>query len=153
MPSWTYTERLRIPVRWWLITAAGLFALWLAVQAATGPVPALGFTVACAVLAAVVLIRYGAAPVTVDGTTFTAGKARIGLEHLGPVEPLTGEQARLARGRDCDPRAYLVLRPYLSGAVRVRLTDPADPAPYWLVATRHPDRLAGALSTARGKIS
>jgi Protein of unknown function (DUF3093) len=143
-----YAERLRIPLSWWLITAAGLFVLWLVVGAATGGVPALVFTLAVTVPVVAVLVRYGAAPVVVDDETFTAGRARIAREHLGAAEALTGEEARLARGRDCDPRAYLVLRPYLSGAVRVALTDPADPAPYWLVATRRPERLAEALGAA-----
>ena len=46
-------------------------------------------------------------------------------------------------GVDADARAYLLLRPYLKRAVRVEITDPADPAPYWLVSTRHADALAG----------
>lgn len=146
MPS--YAERLRIPVTWWLITVAGLVTLLVVVGAATGYVAALVFTVVVAAGVVAVLLRYGAAPVVVTGDTFTAGRATIEVEHLGEAEPLTGEQARLARGRDCDPRAYLLLRPYLSGAVRVRLTDPADPAPYWLVATRRPERLAAALGAA-----
>jgi hypothetical protein len=33
--------------------------------------------------------------------------------------------------------------------VRVDIADPADPAPYWLLATRHPDRLVAALTAAR----
>ena len=45
-----------------------------------------------------------------------------------------------------DARAYLVLRPYLKRAVKVEITDPADPAPYWLVCTRHPEELAKALN-------
>ncbi len=43
-------------------------------------------------------------------------------------------------------RAFLMLRPYLSRAVRVAITDPADPAPYWLISTRRPDDLAAALA-------
>ncbi|HEY5420452.1 MAG TPA: DUF3093 family protein, partial [Marmoricola sp.] len=39
----------------------------------------------------------------------------------------------------------LATRPYLKAAVRVPVSDPDDPAPYWLVGTRHPDRLAAAL--------
>jgi hypothetical protein len=38
-----------------------------------------------------------------------------------------------------------VLRPWVDGVVRVALTDPADPAPYWLVSTRRPEVLAAAL--------
>jgi hypothetical protein len=30
--------------------------------------------------------------------------------------------------------------------VKVEITDPADPAPYWLMNTRHPDELARALT-------
>jgi hypothetical protein len=52
-----YAERLRIPVSWWLITAAGLFVLWLVVGAATGGVPALVFTLAVTVPVVTVLIR------------------------------------------------------------------------------------------------
>jgi hypothetical protein len=147
-PTPAYAERLRIPVSWWLISAAGLFVLWLVVRAATGWTPALVLTLAAAALVLTVLIRYGAAPVRVDGDSFTAGRATIPLRYLGAAEPLTGEAARLARGRDCDSRAYLPLRPYLPGAVRVRLTDPADPAPYWLIATRQPERLAAVLGSA-----
>src|SRR5262249_8469964 len=105
-------------------------------------------TIVATVLVVTILVRYGAAPIVVDGETFTAGRARIEREHLGTAEALTGEAARRARGRDCDPRAYLVLRPYLSGAVRAQLTDPDDPAPYWLVATRRPGQLAEALRGA-----
>jgi len=142
-----YSERLRVPVSWWLIATAGLATLWIAFAAATGPVVTWTITGVAAVLVVVVLLRYGAAQVTVDAGTLTAGRARIALDYLGTAEALTGEAARTARGRECDPRAYLLLRPYLSAAVRVQLTDPADPAPYWLIATRHPQRLADAIST------
>ena len=46
---------------------------------------------------------------------------------------------------DADARAYLLLRPYLKRAVKVEITDRADPAPYWLISTRHPEELAQAL--------
>ncbi|HEY3004873.1 MAG TPA: DUF3093 domain-containing protein [Kribbellaceae bacterium] len=140
-----YTERLRVPVSWWLICAAALAVLWVAVAAATGTTATVAVTAVATAVVVVVLLRYGAARVTVDTGTLAAGRASIPLEHLGEAEPLTGESARLARGRDCDPRAYLLLRPYLAGAVRVRVTDPDDPTPYWLIATRHPQRLADAL--------
>jgi hypothetical protein len=52
-------------------------------------------------------------------------------------------------GPGADARAYLLLRPYLKRAVKVEITDPADPAPYWLLSTRHPDRLAGAIAGLR----
>jgi hypothetical protein len=33
--------------------------------------------------------------------------------------------------------------------VRVTVTDPQDPTPYWLVSTRHPEKLVEALQAAR----
>ena len=51
-------------------------------------------------------------------------------------------------GVEADARAYLATRPYLKAAVKVPVSDPDDPAPYWLVGTRHPDRLAAALLEA-----
>ena len=53
-------------------------------------------------------------------------------------------------GPEADARAFLLLRPYLKRAVRVEITDPADPAPYWLVSSRRPDELAGALHRLTG---
>jgi hypothetical protein len=64
---------------------------------------------------------------------------------------LDAEQTRRTAGTEADARAYLVLRPYLKRAVKVQITDPADPAPYWLVSSRRPEELAGALSFLAGR--
>ena len=61
---------------------------------------------------------------------------------------MTVRQTRRVAGRDADVRAYLLLRPYVQRAVRIEVVDPADPTPYWLVSTRHPERLAQALVRA-----
>jgi hypothetical protein len=78
-----------------------------------------------------------------------AGRARIDVHLTGMAEALHGEEARTARGTGLDARAWTVLRPWVDGVLRVRLLDPADPAPYWLVSTRHPEELAAALERAR----
>ncbi|MFF0340993.1 DUF3093 domain-containing protein [Kribbella sp. NPDC004875] len=142
----TYRESLRVPVSWWIIAAAAVVTLFVIVAVPVS-VPA-GAIVAglAAVLLLLLFVRYGGARVEVDDRHLRAGRAEIDRSYLGTVEALTGEQARLAFGRDCDPKAYLVLRSYLRGAVRVQITDPGDPTPYWVIATRHPDRLAAALS-------
>ena len=53
-------------------------------------------------------------------------------------------------GLEADARAYLLLRPYLKRAVRINVRDDRDPAPYWLVSTRDPDRLAAAVRVISG---
>jgi Protein of unknown function (DUF3093) len=45
-----------------------------------------------------------------------------------------------------------LVRGYVAGMVRVVVADHADPVPYWLVSTRHPDQLSAALSAARDAV-
>lgn len=141
-----YRERLSVPVRWWLLAAATVLTLWLIVAIPAGDAAGIVVAGLGAVLLTVFFLRYGGAVVAVDARQLRAGRASIERSYLGSAEALTGEAARNAFGRDCDPKAYLVLRGYLPGAVRVEVTDPHDPTPYWLIATRDPQRLAAALS-------
>jgi hypothetical protein len=96
-----------------------------------------------------VFVSYGAARVTVADGMLRAGRARIPVSALGEVQVLDPDSARLLAGRHADARAYLLIRPYLRRAVRVDVLDPTDPTPYWLGATRRPERLAAAVAVAR----
>jgi hypothetical protein len=88
--------------------------------------------------------------VAVADGVFRAGRARIPVELLGEPEVLDAEAMRQARGPELDARAYLCLRGWIAAGVRVPVLDPRDPAPYWLVSSRRPEELAGALNRARG---
>jgi hypothetical protein len=79
-----------------------------------------------------------------DGVLHVPG-ARIPLDHLGGVTPLTREGTRRMRGPLAEPRAHVVTRGWLSQSVRVQVEDPEDDTPYWLVGTRRPDELAAVL--------
>ena len=145
-----YSERLGVPLRWWVQGTMLVATLWLAVAVALPPAAAWVITaIAMAVLVGL-LWAYGAARITVDGDTFRAGRAHIAASYVGAAVPLDPDETRRTAGRDADARAYLLLRPYLKRAVRVEITDPADPAPYWLVSTRRPDELATALAALTG---
>jgi hypothetical protein len=144
----TYRERLWVPASWWLIALPLAGAVWLAYQHAYGArvsVPAGLLTLA---LAAALLGGYGRAMVAVGPDGLVAGRARLPLWAVGTVEVLDPEAARRTRGPQADPRAYLLLRAYIPGAVRVTVDDPADPVPYWYISTRRPERLAAALHAA-----
>jgi hypothetical protein len=146
-----YDERLHVPLRWWVQATMFLASIWLAFVVA---LPATVAWTATAVLGLVVValfLGYGAARVRVEDGVLHAGRARIPVSMLASPAPLDPEQTRLLAGRDADARAYHLLRPYLKRSVRVEVTDPADPAPYWLVSTRRPDELAGALASARSQ--
>ena len=141
-----YRERLGVPLRWWVQGTMLVVSLWLACIVAV-PEPVAG-TVAAIAMALLVagLVAFGSVRLEVADGTFRAGRARIEAAHLGAAEALDADRTRSVAGREADARAFLLLRPYLKRAVRVEITDPADPAPYWLVSSRRPDELAVALN-------
>ncbi|MCW2835359.1 MAG: hypothetical protein JWN68_3312 [Nocardioides sp.] len=143
-----FAERLSVPLRWWVQGTMMVATLWLALVVAVPLTVAWVVTgLALAVLSAL-FVSYGAARVSVGDGVLRAGRAQIATDHLGAVTPLDPEAMRLQAGRDADARAFLLLRPYVKRGVRVDLHDPSDPAPYWLISSRHPDRLAAALAAS-----
>jgi len=141
-----YDERLSVPLRWWVQGTMLVASLWLAMIVALPAAAAWTITAIAMAVLALVLLAYGAARVTVEGGFLRAGRARIAGFHLGGSSALDAEATRRMSGAEADARAYLLLRPYLKRAVQVEITDPADPAPYWLISTRRPDDLARALA-------
>jgi hypothetical protein len=142
-----YAERLGVPLRWWAQGIMLVASLWLALVVALPGVVAWACGAAALALLATLLLTYGNARVEVADGWFRAGRARIEGAHLGAVSALDAEESRRVAGPEADARAYLLLRPYLKRAVRVEITDPADPAPYWLVSSRRADELARAVQT------
>lgn len=140
-----YRERLWPPVRWWLLGALGVVVVTVFLGAALPPL-------AVAALGAVLLVALGAAllahaaEIVVDAHGLQAGRATLPWWALGEVSALDRGAAAHLRGPGADRRSYLLLRGYVALAVRVELTDPADPTPYWYVSTRRPAELAAALA-------
>jgi hypothetical protein len=146
-----YDERLSVPLRWWVQGTMLVATFWLAVIVAMPFAAAWVVTGVAAALVGAGLWTYGAPRLQVADGVFRAGPARIDVAHLGAAEALDRDCARRVAGRDADARAFLLLRPYLKRAVKVEITDPADPTPYWLVGTRRPDALAEALGAVSRK--
>jgi hypothetical protein len=144
-----YAERLTVPLRWWVQGTMLVASLWLAVLAATPEVVAWSVTAVAVVLMVALFVGYGRARVAVEDGSLRAGRAHIGLEHVGEVTALDAEGVRRQAGVDADARAYLLLRPYLKRGVRVDITDPADSAPYWLVSCRRPEAVVTAVRVGR----
>lgn len=142
----TYSETLRVPLRWWAIVtmfhASALLALLVAGLGIWSYVvmgAVVGLTVA-------LLVSYGSARVAVTDQELVAGRARIPLSLLSRPVALDADATRDRIGPLADARAYLLVRPYVARAVVVDVTDPRDPAPYWLMSSRHPRTLAAALA-------
>jgi hypothetical protein len=149
----SYSERLRVPVSWWLLAIPCVALLGGEVYAGFGGfVPLLVYLVLGGIVAAF-LISWGTATVSVADGVLAAGKDRLTLTAAGEVTALDERQSARLRGPRGDPSALLYLRPYLKRAVYVAVTDPASPHPYWLIGTRHPEELAAAIEASRQPVT
>ncbi|MFE2266349.1 DUF3093 domain-containing protein [Streptomyces griseosporeus] len=143
-----YEERLTAPRSWWLISFLVGLALAL-ILLPFGTLPMLGGLVGGTAAAAVTASAYGSVRIRVVGDLLVAGEAKIPVAALGEAEILDAEEARAWRTYKADTRAFLLLRAYVPTALKVEVTDPADPTPYLYLSTREPERLAQALQAAK----
>jgi len=150
-----YRERLHVPLAWWLLAVPIVLILGGTLYAGLPwPWPIViigGLGAGCAAL----LIALGRATVEVGDTVLQAGGATLPLAVISEVVVLDERQTTRLRGPRADPAARLYSRPYLKESVYVA-TDPAVPAtrsasaaPYWLIGTRHPAKLAAAIERCR----
>jgi hypothetical protein len=100
-------------------------------------------------LAAVGSLSLTAPVIEVTEGMLHAGRAEISLAQTGEAVPAFEADARIERGTGLDARAYLVIRGWVQPVVKVPITDPADPAPYWLLSSRRPTELAAAINGSR----
>lgn len=138
-----------MPSLWVLVVAAGLILSVAVVYFVYQPASiAWAVTLALAV-AALLAVVAGSTPIRVGARELVVGRNRLESTYIGDARSLSVEETRRRLGPEADVRAFLCTRPYLSRAVEVTLDDPADPHPYWLVGTRHPEELADAIRRSR----
>jgi hypothetical protein len=143
----TTTYRERLYVTWWIWPLPLLAAGLLAAEVHMG-FPGLRSWLPYVVLlplTVLLIARMGSTKVEVSGGELKAGDAHIPLALLGDVEIIAPEDRRKAMGPQLDPAAFVVHRGWVKPLVRVQVTDPEDPTPYWVISTRHPEALAAAL--------
>ncbi|MCM6774358.1 DUF3093 domain-containing protein [Nocardia sp. CDC159] len=145
-----YTERLWVPLWWWPVGLAitGLLAAeihmgapgiraWLP-YVLLFPIP---------VWALLWLSRHRV-EVARDATgtlELRADRAHLPVTYVARATAVPASAKSAALGRQLDPAAYVQHRPWIGPMVLLVLDDPDDPAPYWLVSTRKPDRVLAAL--------
>ncbi len=83
--------------------------------------------------------------IEVTNETLYVGRANIEKHYLGAIENLNDEQMRYLRGPGINPAAFLALRFWVKGGVKITVNDQRDPTPYWLVSTKNPEKLIEAL--------
>jgi len=144
-----YRERLS-PSLWVFLSTALVVPASIIVFAPLPSAPGvlIGSVIGVLIYAGFVIGLLASAPViTVENGTLTVGRASIPVELVGDVEEFRGEDARTQRGPQLDARAYLCIRGWIGPVVKMRIADPQDPTPYWLVSTRRPGDLIEAVST------
>ncbi len=141
-----YRERLHVPLWYWPLGLVFAWSLPVAVWAYLGGAWGLASFVAGTVVVVAALLSMSSAAVVVDADRLRAGAASIEPDFLGEVTVLDASATKRRLGAAADVDAFLLTRPYVSTAVEVRLRDAADPHPYWLISSRHPDELAAAVT-------
>jgi hypothetical protein len=143
-----YAERLTAPRSWWVIAAlAGVSGALVLLP--LGTLAMLGGLIGASALAGALVSSYGSARIRVVAGSLVAGDARIPVSALGRAQVLDAQEARAWRSYKADPRAFMLLRSYIPTALRIEVTDPADPTPYVYLSTRDPKALAAALEAVR----
>jgi len=160
-----YHERLWVPVSWWLVGLAVIVILGTELVAGFGGAAVAAIYAILVAGWAALLLSWGR-----PGVEIAAGEP---LAAVGEVSALDREQTRAIAGPRADPAAFTLIRPYLREAVYIEVTEPGAGGvpqrrlrwrqwrpqvevteltagtPYWLVATRHPGKLAAAINSAR----
>jgi hypothetical protein len=144
-----YGERLRPPLRWWALLGLLVLSLWLAVAVSTPPSVMWAVSGLGTALGVGLLLGYGRVRIEVGDEALRAGRARLEWPCCGPATALDTDATRRLLGVDADAAAFLLVRPYIPTAVRVAVRDSQDPTPYWVLSSRHPERLAASINQAR----
>lgn len=127
-----------------LLLLPAIFVVLLPLSPTAAVFASVGVTIAVELL----LVALAPVVAVVDGV-LVAGSARIPVSLTGDTATYRSADAVQARGPGLDARAFTLFRGWVDPVVRIDLTDPDDPAPYWLVSSRRPDELRVALAAER----
>jgi DUF3093 family protein len=145
----SYTEHLWPPVGYWCLGMLTAFTFASFVWAGFSVLVAIAsYSFFCGGCAAGLLL-WGRASIEVSQGELRAGSATLPLAVAGEVIALDEEQSRALRGPRADPRAFMLIRPYLKLAVYIEVKGEHQGRPYWLLGTRRPAELAAAIERSR----
>lgn len=138
-----YTERV-LPKWSSFLPVLGVFpAIWLTLLPINEAAGVIAGILATALIALVMIAK--SAKISISSESLEVSTASIERKHISGVEVISKGEAFAARGRELDPRAWFHFQGSVETLVRVRISDPADPAPYWLFSTRRPEQIKEVL--------
>ncbi|MEA5155790.1 DUF3093 domain-containing protein [Raineyella sp.] len=142
-----YRERLMLSW-WWIVVIAGLILSVAIVYFVYQP-PGIAASVTLALVAvAAGAAAAGSTRVAVEPAGLRVGRNLLEWRYVADARALAEDETRDRMGAGADVQAFLATRPYIRRVVEVTLADPADPHPYWLISSRHPEELADAIRRA-----
>lgn len=136
-----FREQLRTPWWWYLVGAFGGALLAVELSLAGADIPDWIPLVVLVVLGCTVVWSFGRATIELRADEIRVRGAHLPLVYVSGAVALDASTLRRVIGREGDPAAFLSIRPWVGPGVQLWLDDPDDPTPYWVVSSRHPDRL------------
>jgi len=139
-----FKEVLRPPI-WVLAFIYFMFlSLVIAIWAALDETATIG-AFALATLAMPLIAKSLTSKILISESELRIDKAHIERKYLGKVTVLDSDAMRLLRTRDANPAAYLAIKFWAAKGVKIEITDPRDPTPYWLITSKRGEELAASL--------
>ncbi|HEX8934715.1 MAG TPA: DUF3093 domain-containing protein [Pseudonocardiaceae bacterium] len=148
----TFTERLAVPLWWWPLAFGVAILLAAEVHMGYPGVRAWLPYLVTVPLAGVVLWWMGRHRVVLRGGELQVGPARISLRYLGPIQVICPNAKRHALGPGLDPAAFVLHTGWVGPTLRITVTDPADPTPYWIFSVRRAEKLAELLRSCSNEL-
>jgi hypothetical protein len=106
-----------------------------------------GFVMAGISIPLILGLTWLAAPlITLTESELRIGSVAIDRALLGGVEVISSANAFKERGVNLHSRAYTRFQIGVKELVKVEIKDELDPTPYWLIATRNPEVIAGFIN-------
>lgn len=138
-----------------LVPGLGVFVSWLLIIPAVAlvmlPIKAEAAIPAAIGAYLVVAVLFFAMSPTIEvrNGTLRAARASIPVAQLGEIEALGSDALRAAIGPGSDARNFLLVRGWIHSGVKLEITDPNDPTPYWILTSRRPIALVEALEAGK----
>ena len=134
LPSiYFYIASITLPVS--LLLVALPFSEIVSISLALGSIPTV-----------LVLSWLGSPLISVTESNLSIGQVSIETKFLGKAEVVRPQDAFQERGVKLDSRAFTKFQIGVKQLVKIEITDPADPTPYWLIATRNPEVIAALIN-------
>lgn len=140
-----YQERVRPNFGTFLATAALIPAITLVSEPFDFRI---GLIIGSVLVLAIWWAMFFLSPVIrVREKSLSVGVVSIPRSLLGRIEVIAKDQIFQERGPKLEPAAFKVFQGTVKTAVKIEISDPSDPTPYWIISTRKPIQLASALES------